>query len=268
MRFSIVPVLAAVLALVSAVPAQAQAYGAESNNIVDDASGPGSYRTSAASFGASEMGVMHRQRCSLKPSQATAAEKLAVVLVDSARSAWRAAEHEPPAGREAEVERTLVRTLERDAECPDRHASRGFARSRYIFPGGSEQSGVRPDAHGHGRCGQKPVMRLPSGGQQRASLRGASSWQKRRRRRGGDSPAGRASTVGRDGGDVDHVSACVVRRENVRPRGGVDQQALSLLAEAGDADDRRLRGTGAPLWLKHCSTATPMWACVTATARV
>jgi hypothetical protein len=118
MRFSIVPVLAAVLALVSAVPAQAQAYGAESNNIVDDASGPGSYRTSAASFGASEMGVMHRQRCSLKPSQATAAEKLAVVLVDSARSAWRAAEHEPPAGREAEVERTLVRTLERDAECP------------------------------------------------------------------------------------------------------------------------------------------------------
>jgi hypothetical protein len=118
MRFFPAPVLAAVLASLSAVSVQAQSYGAQSNNIVNDASGPGSSRTSASVFGASDMNVMHRQRCSLKPSQLTAAEKLAAVLVDRARSAWMAAEHQPAASREAEVERMLVRTLERDSQCP------------------------------------------------------------------------------------------------------------------------------------------------------
>jgi hypothetical protein len=118
MRFYAAPVLAAVLASLPAVQAHAQAYGAQSNNAAVDASGPGSYRTSATSFGASEMNLMHRQRCSLKPSQTTAAEKLADLLVERARSAWMAAEHQPPASREAEVERTLVRTLERESECP------------------------------------------------------------------------------------------------------------------------------------------------------
>jgi hypothetical protein len=106
------------LALLSAVPAHAQAYGAQSNDAASDASGPGSYRTAAAAFGGSEMNVMHRQMCSLKPSQTMAAEKLANVLVERARSAWMSAERQPPATREAEVERTLVRILERETECP------------------------------------------------------------------------------------------------------------------------------------------------------
>jgi hypothetical protein len=118
MRFYPAPVLAAVLASFAVAPAFAQAYGAESNHSATDANGPGSYRTSVAAFGASEMNLMHRQRCSLKPSQTIEAEKLAGVLVERARSAWVAAEHEAPASREAEVERTLVRALERNSECP------------------------------------------------------------------------------------------------------------------------------------------------------
>ena len=118
MRFYPAPVLAAVLASLSAVPAHAQAYGALPNNVVNDASGPGSFRTSAVEYGASELNLMHRQRCSLKPSQTAAAQKLAALLVERARSAWMAAANQPAASREVAVERTLVRTLERDGECP------------------------------------------------------------------------------------------------------------------------------------------------------
>jgi len=117
MRLFLVPVLATVLVSLSAAAACAQTYGADSNNLANDANGPGSYRTAPPAFGASELNVMRRQRCSLKPSQTTAAEKLADVLVERARSAWDAAEHQPPASREAQVEQALVRALERTSEC-------------------------------------------------------------------------------------------------------------------------------------------------------
>ncbi len=132
MRFLSAPVIAAVLASLSAVPVHSQAYGDQSNKVVNDASGPGSYRTSTAAFGASEMNVMRRQRCALRPSQMMAADKLAATLVERARTAWMAAEHEPPASREAVVERVLVRTLERDSQCPI-IAHRAVALARDMF---------------------------------------------------------------------------------------------------------------------------------------
>ena len=118
MRFYLAPALAAVMASLSVAPALAQAYGAEASHSATDATGPGSYRTSVAAFGASDMNALHRQRCSLRPSQTAAAEKLADVLVERARSAWMAAQRQPPASREAEVEQALVRTLERTVDCP------------------------------------------------------------------------------------------------------------------------------------------------------
>jgi hypothetical protein len=110
-------VLAAVLTSLSFASAHAQAYGEAPNRIANDANGPGSYSTTPLASGASEMNLMHRQRCALTPSQSREAQKLADVLVDRARSAWNATNRQAPASREAEVERALVTSLERSAGC-------------------------------------------------------------------------------------------------------------------------------------------------------
>jgi hypothetical protein len=117
MRFYRALVFAAALSALPAATVHAQAYGEESNGIAHDATGPGAYGTSASAFGASGLNAMHRQRCALKPSQSKAAQKLADLLVERARAAWDATGHQPPAAREAQVERALVRTLERMNEC-------------------------------------------------------------------------------------------------------------------------------------------------------
>jgi hypothetical protein len=117
MRFYTAPILSSMLAALSVVTAHAQAYGATSNDVANQAGGPGSYRTAPNAFGASSLNVMHPPRCALGPGQTRSAEKLANLLVEDARFTWEATNRQPPADREMEIERALVRTLERVGEC-------------------------------------------------------------------------------------------------------------------------------------------------------
>jgi hypothetical protein len=118
MRFCPAQNLVTVLISLLALAAHAQARGADSSKVADDANDKSAYMTPApSSSNESGMNLAHRHICVLQPSQSRAAEKLAGVLVERARSAWDAADREAPANRETEVERALVRTLERTSEC-------------------------------------------------------------------------------------------------------------------------------------------------------